>query len=243
MKSQKRPASRRSSSGSGKRPRNSVESAELGGIGVTLEAHPGGAPVVHKPWHYAEGLFLTFFFAVMLILPLLDILGRKFHLVLIPGSLNIVQHTVLAIMMFGAAIAAREGKLLALSSTANLIPDRFKPATHIFTAAFGAAFTLYLATASFQYSMMEKGVGDIIALGIPKWFVLFFLPVGFMVVFIRMIWRSADKMWERIVTLVLALGMASLGLLVHNPPQSFLYFVFAVLLFAVVMGTPVFVAL
>jgi C4-dicarboxylate transporter, DctM subunit len=238
-----RPASSRPRGKRGKGVENLLESAAPGGTGISLEAHAGGAPVVHQPWHYLEGLLLTFFFGVMLILPLLDIVGRKFHINLVPGSLNLVQHSVLAIMMFGAAIAAREGKLLALSSTANLIPDRFKTAAHIFTAALGAAITLYLAQASFQYSMMEKEVGDIIAMGIPKWFVLFFLPAGFLVVFIRMIWRSADKMWERALTLALALGMASLGLWVHNPPHSFLYFVFAVLLFAVVMGTPVFVAL
>src|SRR5258708_25267632 len=95
--------------------------------GFSMEAHPGGAPIARLPWHYAEGLFLTFFFAVMLLLPLLDILGRKLHLTLIPGSLNLVQHTVLAIMMFGAAIAAREGKLLALSSTSSPFPTASEP--------------------------------------------------------------------------------------------------------------------
>jgi len=210
---------------------------------VELEAHPGGAPVVHRPWHQAEGLLLTFFFGIMLLLPLLDILTRKFHVSLVSGSLNLVQHTVLAIMMLGAAIAAREGKLLSLSSTSSLIPDRFKTAAHIFTAALGAAFTLYLCAAGFQYSMVEKEVGDIIAVGIPKWFVLFLLPAGFAVVFFRMIWRAGENLGQRAITLGLAAALASLGLLFHSVPQPFLYFTFAVLLFAVVMGTPVFVAL
>jgi tripartite ATP-independent transporter DctM subunit len=179
----------------------------------------------------------------MLLLPLMDIVGRKLHFTLISGSLNLVQHTVLAIMMFGAAIAAREGKLLSLSSTASLIPERFKTATRIFTAALGAAFTLYLAVAGFQYSMVEKEVGDIIAIGIPKWFVLFFLPVGFAVVFFRMIWRAGVNMGQRALTLGAAVALASLGFFIHTIPQPFLYLAFAILLFAVIMGTPVFVAL
>jgi len=211
--------------------------------GVELEAHPGGAPVVHRPWHYAESLCLTFFFGIMLLLPLLDILTRKFHVSLISGSLNLVQHTVLAIMMLGAAIAAREGKLLSLSSTSSLIPERFKTAAHIFTAALGAAFTLYLCVAGFQYSMVEKEVGDIIAIGIPKWVVLFLLPAGFAVVFFRMVWRSGETLAQRAITLALAGALASLGLIFTTIPQPLLYAAFAILLFAVVMGTPVFVAL
>src|SRR5579862_8894230 len=184
MKPKKRPAP------SGRKPFKKPGVSTPPETGVSLEAHPGGTPVVHRPWHYAEGLFLTFFFGVMLLLPLLDIIGRKFHLTLISGSLNLVQHTVLAIMMLGAAIAAREGKLLSLSSTSSLIPERFKTAAHIFTAALGAAFTLYLCVAGYQYSMVEKEVGDVIAIGIPKWLVLFLLPAGFAVVFFRMVWRS-----------------------------------------------------
>src|SRR5581483_6426791 len=121
---------------------------------LVMDGHPGEKPANPAPWHGPENLFLTFFFAVMMSLPLLDILARKLHAifdwfppVLVPGSLNLVQHSVLAIMMFGGAIAAREGKLLQLATTASLIPDRFKSAAHIITAGIGAAITLYLVKA------------------------------------------------------------------------------------------------
>src|SRR5579859_7217583 len=152
-----------------------------------METHPGeGGAVQPASWHLPEDLLLTFFFAVMMVLPLLDILARKFHglwdwfpPILVPGSLSLVQHTVLAIMMFGGAIAAREGKLLQLATTAGLIPDRFKPAARIITAGLGAAITLYLVKAGFSYALIEREAGSIIALGIPKWGFLLFLPVGF----------------------------------------------------------------
>src|SRR5579863_1323575 len=116
---------------------------------LAMEGHPGGAPAQPAFWHAPENLLLTFFFAVMMVLPLLDILARKLHAlfdwfppILVPGSLSLVQHTVLAIMMFGGAIAAREGKLLQLATTAAMIPQRFKAAAHIATAGLGAAITL-----------------------------------------------------------------------------------------------------
>src|ERR1700722_13891577 len=134
----------------------------------SVMVHPGAAPAKPAFWHSGENLFLTFFFAVMMTLPLLDIIGRKLHAYFsfvpvspIPGSLALVQHATLAIMMFGGAIAAREGKLLQLATTASMIPDRFKAFVHVMTIGLGAAITAYLVKASFQYSMIEKEVGTI----------------------------------------------------------------------------------
>jgi C4-dicarboxylate transporter, DctM subunit len=205
--------------------------------------HPGGVAVKPAFWHAWENLLLTFFFMAMMILPLLDILGRKVNLVLVPGSLSLIQHITLAIMMFGGAIAAREGKLLSLATTVGLIPHRFKAAARILTAGLGAALTLYLAKASFDYSMVEKEVGDIIAVGIPLWIVLFFLPLGFTMILARLILRSSDKTAERLLTLFFAIAFAALGQWIHNPPVSFLYLGFGLLIVAVVLGMPVFLVL
>lgn len=218
--------------------------------GMAMEGNPGESPTTPAFWHPWENLLLTFFFCFMMVLPLLDILGRKLNPLvsfipanIVPGSMTLVQHTVLAVMMFGGAIAAREGKLLALASTASLIPDRWKALVRILTYGFGSAITLYLAKASFSYSMIEKGAGDMVALGLPTWVVLFFLPLGFTLILLRMIWRSSPRMLHRFFTLGVAAGLAALGPLIHNPPQSFLLFAFALLILAVVLGTPVFVAL
>ena len=211
---------------------------------MELDAHSGESAVQPAFWHTPENLLLTFFFAVMLVLPLLDIIGRKFHVILVSGSMVLVQHTVLAIMMFGGAIAAREGKLLQLATTANLVPDRFKPAVHIGTIGLGGAITLYLVKASFSFAWIEKTqVGSIVACGIPKWFVLAFLPLGFLIIFFRMVWRSSDKNFERLLTLGLAVGLAAAAPLIHNPSETFIYICFGILLVAVALGMPVFLVL
>jgi TRAP-type C4-dicarboxylate transport system permease large subunit/TRAP-type C4-dicarboxylate transport system permease small subunit len=217
---------------------------------MAIEGHPGEAPTTPAFWHLPENLLLTFFFAVMMVLPLLDILARKLHglfdwfpAVLVSGSLNLVQHSVLAIMMFGGAIAAREGKLLQLATTASMIPQRFKAAAHILTAGIGAAITLYLVKAGFSFAMIERDVDSIIALGIPKWTVLMFLPVGFAMILVRMIWRSSDKWNERLMTLMVAGWLAYLAPLIHNPSMTFIYVCFGLLMVAVVFGMPVFLVL
>ena len=58
--------------------------------------------------------------AAMALLPILEILLRRVFGVGIPASGPIVQHLTLWVGFLGAAIAAREGKLLALASGAAL---------------------------------------------------------------------------------------------------------------------------
>ncbi len=225
-------------------------SAAMADPNESVMSHPGEAPARPAFWHPAENLFLTFFFALMMALPLLDILGRKLHayvslvpVSLVPGSLALVQHATLAIMMFGGAVAAREGKLLQLATTASMIPDRFKTFVHVLTTGLGSAITLYLVKASYQYAMIEQQVGSIIAVGIPKWVILFFLPVGFTMIVGRMIWRSSEHNSLRFVTLVLAVAFSALGPAIHNPSESFIYICFGLLMVAVIMGMPVFLVL
>jgi TRAP-type C4-dicarboxylate transport system permease large subunit/TRAP-type C4-dicarboxylate transport system permease small subunit len=256
MPSRKRP-SRGSSTKKGlsnelslKVPNDPVQASNEAHSTLVMDGHPGEKPAEPAPWHGPENLFLTFFFAVMMSLPLLDILARKLHAIfdwfpaiLVPGSLNLVQHAVLAIMMFGGAIAAREGKLLQLATTASLIPDRFKSAAHIITAGLGAAITLYLVKAGWSFAMIEREVGSIITLGIPKWVFLLSMPVGFSIILLRMIWRSSEKWNQRLLTLLLAGWLAYLAPMVHNPSETFIYICFGVLMVAVVFGMPVFLVL
>ena len=124
-----------------------------------------------------------------------------------------------------------------------MIPQRFKAAAHIVTAGIGAAITLYLVKAGFSFAMIERDVDSIIALGIPKWIVLMFLPIGFSMILVRMIWRSSDKWNERLMTLMVAGWLAYLAPFIHDPSKTFIYVCFGLLMVAVVFGMPVFLVL
>ena len=230
---------------------SSAEAASATEEALAMDGHPGEAPAKPAFWHAPENLLLTFFFSAMMVLPLLDIVARKLHPVLdwfppilVPGSLNLVQHAVLAIMMFGGAIAAREGKLLQLATTAAMIPQRFKTAARVLTTGLGAAITAYLVKASWNFAMIEKNeVGSIIAIGLPKWVVLVFIPVGFAMILARMIWRSSDRWNVRLFTLLISTWLVILAPMIHNPSETFIYCCFGLLMVAVVFGMPVFLVL
>jgi TRAP-type C4-dicarboxylate transport system permease small subunit len=91
-----------------------------------------------------EDLVASCALLVMVLLPLSEIVARRFFGRGIPGSGPIVQHLTLWVGFLGAAIAAREGKLLALA-TGTFITGGWKRAADIVAAAYGACAAVVLA--------------------------------------------------------------------------------------------------
>jgi len=77
-----------------------------------------------------------------------------------------------------AALAAREGRLLTLSSFPNLLKGAWKPAAIIYSRGVAAALSAVLCVAGWQFMMSEPG-DKILAYGIPYRAFQFFLPLGF----------------------------------------------------------------
>ena len=72
--------------------------------------------------HDLEDLALVLVLALMVALPVLEIALRGTIRVGIANAAAIVQHLVLVVGMVGAMVAARENRLLALSSLHKLLP-------------------------------------------------------------------------------------------------------------------------
>ncbi|MDP7339392.1 MAG: TRAP transporter small permease subunit, partial [Vicinamibacterales bacterium] len=68
-----------------------------------------------------EELVANLALAAMVVLPLAEIVVRPVFSGGIPGSISFVQHLTLCVGFLGAALAAREGKLIALA-TATFLP-------------------------------------------------------------------------------------------------------------------------
>src|SRR5215813_1280833 len=87
----------------------------------------GGGVAAGRGWRRAlragENLFVILPLALCALLPLLEIILRRFHTGL-SGSIVLVQNCTLIIGMAGAAIAAREGRLLSFSSVASFLKGR-----------------------------------------------------------------------------------------------------------------------
>jgi C4-dicarboxylate transporter, DctM subunit len=124
----------------------------------------------------------------MVLLPLSEIVARRFFSRGIPGSGPIVSHLTLWVGFLGAAIAAREGKLLALA-TGTFIKGGWRRAVDIVAAAYGACAAVVLAFGGWQMAMIEREAGTEIGAGIPAWVTQLVLPVAFTLIALRLVWR------------------------------------------------------
>jgi tripartite ATP-independent transporter DctM subunit len=179
----------------------------------------------------------------MVILPLLEIVWRRALGRGIPGSGPIVQHLTLWVGFLGAAMAARDGKLLALA-TGTFIPEgRWRRAAGIAAAAFGACSAIVLASGGWQMAAAEREAGTTIGAGIPTWIAQIVLPVGFFLIALRLVWR-ADRTWKGRLAAASGLAAGVLFLRVPSILQSHsLWPGFAIVVAAAISGTPLFAIL
>jgi C4-dicarboxylate transporter, DctM subunit len=180
--------------------------------------------------------------AAMVALPLLEILIRRAFGVGLPGSGPFVQHLTLWVGFLGAAIAAREGKLLALA-TGAAVPKRLRRPAAVFAAAVAACMATILAGGAVQLVLSERETGSIIAAGVPAWVGQLALPIGFTLIALRLAWRADTAWWGRLAggAGILA-GLALIqfpALLEQRPAWPGL----AIVLLAAVVGAPIFAIL
>jgi C4-dicarboxylate transporter DctM subunit len=127
----------------------------------------------------------------MAVLPLLEIAWRAAFKTGIPGSGTFVQHLTLWVGFLGAAIAAREGRLLSLA-TGTFIPEgRPRHIAEVVSAAISAAVAALLFRASLGMVLIERQAGSMIAAGMPVWFGQLVLPISFALIALRLVWRAS----------------------------------------------------
>src|SRR6266568_6899641 len=98
-----------------------------------------------------EDSLLVICLASMMLLPVTEIVLRSIFHTGVSGSGAIIQHLTLIVGMLGGAIAARDGRLLALSPVQTLLKGRAKTAAQIFSSGFAATICFFLCLASLQY--------------------------------------------------------------------------------------------
>ena len=180
--------------------------------------------------------------AAMVALPLLEILIRRAFGIGLPGSGPFVQHLTLWVGFLGAAIAAREGKLLALA-TGGAVPRRARRAAAVFAAAVAACMATILAGGAVQLVLSERETGTIIAANVPAWVGQLALPIGFALIALRLAWRADASWWGKLVGVAGILAGVALiqfpALLGHRPAWPGL----VIVMLAAVVGAPIFAIL
>src|SRR4029453_15272178 len=129
----------------------------------------------------------------MLLLPLAEIVTRRFLQGGVPGSTTIVQHLTLWVGFLGAALAARDGKLLALA-TATFLPDgRGRRFVDIFRAAVTSAVVGLLIWGALDLVASEKEAATRIASFLPAWIAQAVLPISLVAKAIFIVWQSNEE--------------------------------------------------
>ena len=199
------------------------------------------------PWlrglRHAENFLLIIPLAAMMLLPVIEIILRSIFKTGISGSSAIVQHLTLIAGMFGGAVAARDGRLLALSPAQTFLKGWVKTAARIFSSGCGAAVTFYLCAASISYVSDVRPLGEILVYGIPRWVIQLVLPVGFGAVALRLVWHASKKWGGRLATLAVAAVAAGACFAFSASADRMMVPALVLLAVATLLGAPVFTAL
>jgi TRAP-type C4-dicarboxylate transport system permease small subunit len=205
-----------------------------------------------------EDLAVSLTLAAMVLIPMTDAALRATLGVGIAAAPLIVQHLGLVAGMLGGMIAAREGRLLLLSTLGeNVLKGRAQVIARVFTAAAGAVVSAFLAVASYNLVQSERTFGKILVYGIPVWAVEAALPIGFAVIALRLLLRSVGPAQAsapdvgpaeagphvHLTAIAIAVGAVALIGIVPDPAARLFVPALAAIVIATVLGTPAFVTL
>jgi len=188
--------------------------------------------------HAEDGLAALAALGIIL-LPLADVVARQAG-GFVSGAAPLTAHLTIILGMAGAAIAAREGKLLSLATGTVLPEGIIRNAAAIVAALIGSAVAIVLGFGGLQLLQIHKEADKQIALGIPVWMADLAFPIAFGLIAIRLVWNASASPLGRGIA---ALGIV-IGLLIWQKPELIQGFPvwpgIAVLIFAAICGMPIF---
>ncbi len=223
-----------------------MTTASREGIGAPESIAPGG-PSAPRSRAAAAGASVEDSVAAVAaigvaILPLLAIVLRWFHTG-IPGSTPLTENLTLAVGLLGAAIAAREGKLLALATGSFLPAGRVRAVAELLAGAAGAAIAVIFAWGGWTLVGVDREVGSFVTTGLPTWLFDALFPIAFGLIAWRLAWRASPHWRGRAFA---ALGiLAGLWIATHQDwmaGQSAWPWLIG-LFIAAVLGAPIFALL
>lgn len=205
---------------------------------------PGELPSGWRLWlRRTENALLILSLAATVLLPLIEIVLRKYFHTGIPAQSALLQHLTLIIGMVGGAVAAREGKLLALSALTTALPPKWRALSHGWSGSAAAVIAGFLCIASAEFVRTDREGGTMIMEGFPAWWLQIVMPVGFGIIALRLAWRAASDWKGRLGAAAL---IALLTWLALHPPaeaQRVVPWALGLLLTATILGAPIFATL
>lgn len=191
----------------------------------------------------AENTLATLALGGIMLLPLGEIFLRRFTSTGIPGAAPFTLNLTLWVGLLGAAIAAREGKLLTLATGEFLPKGRIGEWAHVIGGFAGSAIAMMFAVGGLGLVLTERTAGDEIALGVKTWVSTLAFPIGFTLIAVRLALRSSPNWIGRAVALIgLILGTLAAYQYEFFEGRALLPWLVAVLI-AGALGAPIFALL
>jgi tripartite ATP-independent transporter DctM subunit len=208
-----------------------------------MQPQAEGAPAAgaRSALHRFEGGVLVVAFLLSMAIPIIDALGRPFHGG-VPGSAEYRAQLTLWLALLGGLLAARERHHLTLSTAEAIGRVKLRDAARVFSSSVAAAVCGVLAYSAYGVVQADRQQGKLLAIGIPVWVSECVMPLAFGLLAARLAWGASDR-WPGRAIAFAAVGAAfALGLQPAAAPALALPLV-AVIVFAALVGAPVFVAM
>ncbi len=186
-----------------------------------------------------ENSILAIALSLIMVLPITEIFLRFFFNIGIDNVNGLILHLTLVIGTLGAAIAAREGKLLAFAG-AKLFKSGFSNISRLLTTTMSLAVCGVLVFGSISFIQFEKSGGVELAYGIPVWVVTLVFPITFCLIAMRLLKRSQEGTLSIIGVILFALAV--IGFILYTPLSTPLLrtIVITALVITALFGQPVF---
>lgn len=189
----------------------------------------------------AENLLAALAISGLMLLPLAEIFLRNVFHIVIPGAAPIAQNLTLWVGLLGAAIAAREGKLLTLATGEFLPKGIVENVALVVTGFVGAAVATLFLVGGVNFARTEYEAAEMIA-GVPMWIAVLVIPFAFGLIAVRLAWRAHTWIGRALAALGIVAGWWLSQHLDVISGQA-LWPWFAVLGVAALLGAPIFALL
>jgi len=190
-----------------------------------------------------ETLILAAAMALMALIPAAEVALRATLGVGIAGAASFTQHLVLIVGMLGAALAARERRLISLAALPALLAGPGAALARGFAGAAAVVVSALLSAASLQFVLAERAGGNVIGYGIPVWVAQSVLPFGFALIAWRLATDAAPRWPARLALLAFAAAAGAAAAQGVALPAPIAWIALGVLGAAALAGAPVYAAI
>jgi tripartite ATP-independent transporter DctM subunit len=188
-----------------------------------------------------ENGFLILALLAAAFLPLTDTVGRPFG-VHVPAGADYLQQVVLWLAFLGGLVATRERRHLSLSTAELFGEGRVRKAGRVLAGAVSAATVGILTYAAVGLVLANREEGRTLMGGTPVWVLELVMPAALGLMALRFAWGASKGWLGRVIAVAAVPAAFALGL-VPDRMASAGWPMAVLILTALVLGTPVFVAM